>query len=311
MKKTGRVRYEIDPHNRLVYAKTGKISRVARFRTIVDGRFRIDKNNSLTYHIKKSEDSEIPQQVKLSGNWSLDKKHNLVLTLNKWGNQYAGNKLTIKGNLIDAKDNKISFAVATKDSLGKAHIYVLKLGGRWQADRHNRLIFDVKREKGETNELTLRGAWGLNRQNEIVYTHTKSRLKTKKKTTTAIILKGYWDITGKHRISYVLNKEIGSRLDFKVSVGKPTRRGLEYNIGIGVSPSKKTITILGKWRVNRKLALSFEIPSGGGKVKSIAFNAEYKLGKHSSLDLKLKNEFGDDLGMKVELSLAAGAKFRW
>ena len=37
MKKTEKIRYEVDPHNRLVSEKTGKETEVPGFRTILDG----------------------------------------------------------------------------------------------------------------------------------------------------------------------------------------------------------------------------------------------------------------------------------
>ena len=132
MKKTEKIRYEIDPHNRLIYEKTGEESEVPGFRTVLDGNFEIDENNHVACHVKKSQGSDIPQQVKLRGGWALDKEHNLALTLDKWGNQIAGNKLTVESELIDAKDNKLSFALTSKDSEGNNHIYIVKLGGRRQ-----------------------------------------------------------------------------------------------------------------------------------------------------------------------------------
>jgi len=160
MKKTEKIRYEIDPHNRLIYEKTGEESEVPGFRTVLDGNFEIDENNYVTYHVKESQAScgerspelaegqsrttDIPQQVKLRGAWSLDKEHNLVFTLDKWGNQIAGNKLTVESELIDAKDNRLSFALTLKDSEGNNHIYIVKLGGRWQADENNRLSFNIE-----------------------------------------------------------------------------------------------------------------------------------------------------------------------
>ena len=47
-----RVRYEIDPHNRLVIRKTAGKTSLPYFRKVVTGRFKIDKNNALTYHVK-------------------------------------------------------------------------------------------------------------------------------------------------------------------------------------------------------------------------------------------------------------------
>ena len=340
MKKTEKIRYEIDPHNRLIYEKTGEESEVPGFRTVLDGSFEIDENNYVTYHVKKSQGHDVPQQVKLRGNWALDnehnltltldKEHNLVLTLDKWGNQIAGNKLTVESELIDAKDNRLSFAVTSKDSEGNDHIYIVKLGGRWQADEHNRLSFYIEKEKGITDRITLQGSWEVNQQNELIYTYEKS---ARGKETKTITLKGYWDITEKHRIKYVLNKEIESEFDFKVSVGKPVGRGLEYEIGVGASPSKKTITLFGSWKVNKKMGLLFEMPYAEGKINSVIFGAWGKLDKNLNLEMRLENKIGEDLGIDVklsrrilegqgeafiralrsqkEVSIMAGVRFRW
>jgi hypothetical protein len=302
MKKTEKIRYEIDPHNRLVYEKTGRESEVTWFRTVLDGVFAIDENNNVTYHVKKSQVSDIPQQVKLRGNWALDNEHNLVLTLDKWGNQIAGNKLTVESELIDAKDNKLSFAVTSKDSENNTHIYIVKLGGRWQADEYNRLTFNIEKETGITDRITLAGAWEVNKQNELIYTYEKSSPGEKEKITKTITLKGYWDIAGKHRIIYVLNKEIKSEFDFKVSVGKPVGRGLEYEIGVGVAPSKKTITLFGSWKVSKNLGLLFEMPYEEGKIRSVILGGWGKLDKNYTLELRLQNKIGEDLGIDVKLS---------
>lgn len=302
MKKTEKIRYEIDPHNRLVYEKTGEKSEVPGFRTVLDGNFEIDENNYVTYHVKKSQGYDVPQQVKLRGGWALDNEHNLVLTLDKWGNQIAGNKLTVESELIDAKDNRLSFAVTSKDGEGNDHIYIVKLGGRWQADEHNRLSFNIEKEKGITDRITLQGAWEVNKQNELIYIYEKSARGKEEKITKTITLKGYWDITEKYRIIYVLNKEIESEFDFKVSVGKPVGRGLGYEIGVGASPSKKTITLFGSWKVNKKMGLLFEMPYAEGKINSVIFGAWGKLDKNLNLEMRLENKIGEDLGIDVKLS---------
>ncbi|MCK5209459.1 MAG: hypothetical protein KAQ79_15600, partial [Cyclobacteriaceae bacterium] len=82
-----KITYEIDPYNRLIINKAGKKSELSRFRQVLDGRFKIDKDNRLVYYIKAPtpRGTEIPYQVKLQGKWSLSDDHNLCLTLNKWG----------------------------------------------------------------------------------------------------------------------------------------------------------------------------------------------------------------------------------
>ena len=83
-----RLRYEVDPHNRLIVQETGKRLRLTRFRRVFDGRFKTGPNNYLTYHIKApmqgvTPDRKAPHQVKLRGKWALTKNHDLKLTLDK------------------------------------------------------------------------------------------------------------------------------------------------------------------------------------------------------------------------------------
>ncbi|MCK4947764.1 MAG: hypothetical protein KAS46_05280 [Candidatus Aureabacteria bacterium] len=302
MKKTEKIKYEIDPHNRLIFTKTGRKSKLPKYREVIDGRIKIDKNNSFIYHVKQPQDSKLPQQVKFSGKWYLNKNHDLVLTLDKKHKMYAGDKLTIKGEIKDAKANKLVFSVAAKDILNQPREYILNLSGSWQADKYNRLTFNVKRNKGITDILTFKGGWSINKQNQIIYTYEKAHLKTKKRVTKTINFKGHWNITEKHRILYVLNKKIDSQFDFKVSLGKPLKRGLQYKIGIGSVPSKEKITLFGEWKVNRRLGVLFEMPYEKGILQRIVFGASCKPGKNSTIEFKLRNELGKDLGMDIKLS---------
>ncbi|MFH1309761.1 MAG: hypothetical protein ABIH85_03665 [Candidatus Omnitrophota bacterium] len=302
MKKTEKTKYEIDPLNRLVIAETGEKSKLPKFRKILDGKIKIDKGNTFTYRVNKSQDSTIPQQIKLTGKWSLDDEHNLVLTLDEQHKQCAGDKIKIKGEIIDAKADKLVFSVTTKNTLDQTQAYILELGGTWQADKNNRLTFDVKKEQGKTDRLTLTGKWDIGEQNHIIYTYTNAQLKTGKKITNTITLKGYWDITEKSRILYVLNKKINSQFDFKVSLGKPIKRGLQYEIGVGSVPSKKKITLFGEWKLNPKLGILFEMPYEEGKLKSVVFGASCKLDRGYDVDFRLKNKLGEDLGIDVKIS---------
>jgi hypothetical protein len=178
------------------------------------------------------------------------------------------------------------------------------LAGRWQADRYNRLIFRAARKNDLQDELSLSAAWEIDKKNQLVYTYTKAALKTKEKTEHAITFKGYWDINQKTRLSYILNQEIGSGFEFTASVARPLKRGLEYEIGIGVHPRKKKILLFGSWKINPQVGLSFEMPAEEGKIKSILFGADCKLGKNRTLELKLRNSFHKDLGINLKFSQA-------
>ena len=302
MKITQKIKYGVDPHNRLIAAKSRKESEVTGFRHILDGRFKIDKFNTLSYHLKHPQSSPIPQQLKLSGRWSLDKKHNLVLTLNKKHNQIVKDRLTLKTQIINAKADKLEFLITSKDRQGRPHLYTLALRGRWQADKYNRLTFSVKRRKDLYEQLTLRGTWEVNRRNQIIYTYNKASLKESKKNTHTIAFKGYWQICKLNRLIYILNRQTGSGFDFKISLGKPDKYGLKYEIGIGARPKRKKLSLFGRWKVNRSLGLTFEMPTQNGKPQRLIFGARLKLKKNSYLEARLKNSFGKDLGIVLKLS---------
>ena len=54
-----KIRYEIDPHNRLV-------RRLPRFRKVIDGKFKIDKKNTLIYHVKAPVPRDANRKVRKS-----------------------------------------------------------------------------------------------------------------------------------------------------------------------------------------------------------------------------------------------------
>ncbi|MBM3255815.1 MAG: hypothetical protein FJZ08_05895, partial [Candidatus Omnitrophica bacterium] len=248
-----KIRYEVDPHNRLIAARSKKESVLNKYREVLEGRFSIDKHNSLIYHLKRSRDFELPQQIKFQGRWSLNSQHDLVLTLDKWNNQCQGDKLIISGNIISAKADELVFSAMTRDSRGKGQIYLLKLSGFWQADVYNRLSFNIEKEEGPAERLTLECAWEVDRSNKLVYNYTKQGLKRKDKLIQSIAFQGYWDVINKHRISYIISRELNSRLDFKASFEKPLKNSLQYQIGIGINNKKTPLKIFGSWRVNKKV----------------------------------------------------------
>ena len=300
MKKSEKITYRVDPHNRLEFLKSNE--NLKKYRTVTAGTFKIDENNSLIYHVKKSSDHDLPQQIKFSGSWSLDKNHNLILTLDKWNNNCYGNELVFKGDIVSVESNMFSFAITTKDSSGDKKAYTLHLKGIWRADKYNRITFNVIKKNATSNKLTLSGTWDINKQNQIVYSYTKTHLKKKIKSIHAVTFKGHWDIPKKYRLIYVLDKTDGSSLDFKVSLGKPDKRGLKYELGIGTKPTNKKFTIFGNWKINEKLGILFEVPYEKGKLEAIVFGATCKLGKNYALDVKLRNELNKPLGLNLKLS---------
>ncbi|MCK4463290.1 MAG: hypothetical protein KAU58_03160 [Candidatus Omnitrophica bacterium] len=303
-----KVKYGIDPHNKLIIEETKRKTKLPGFRRILDGKFKVNKNNTLIYHIKSPlpHDINAPHQVKLRGRWSLTENHSLRFTLDKWRRQTFGDQLILRGDITDVNKNSVEFSVTTttKDNVRSTH--VLKLRGRWQADKHNRLIFMVKKEHQRYDTLTFNGAWQINKNHEIIYQYQKARLIRKLKKIHTLTLKGYWDIKEKMRVSYVIDRNTNSAFDFRTRLAIFKDDYIKYAIGIKLSrrpgPVKQTITLFGRWKVKKNVGLVFEVKYGNRKIQKIVFGAEVKITNRDTILFKLKNNVdNEDIGIKLEL----------
>jgi len=301
-----RIKYELDPFNRLIAKKTGDKSQVRAFRKVIDGTFKIDKNNTLKYHAKipSKIGSQLPHQIKLNGQWSLTKDHKLCLTLNKRG-RGVSDQLTFESQILDVKKNSIVFAITTRSKNNITKTYILDLKGKWQADKNNRLTFGVKREGGKHNLLTFDGKWETNKNHQLIYKYVTGKLVRKEKQLRTLTFKGHWEINDKTHITYLVGHRSDSVLKFKTGVGIFKDKSISYEVGVGLSkgkvPVKQTVTLYGNWKIKGRGKLVFEVEYEKGKLYAISFNAEAKLTDKNSVKFKLKNELNQNLGAQIEL----------
>ena len=301
-------RYEIDPHNRLVVSERGRKAPFGHFRKVLDGRFKVDKNNTLSYHIKAPvpRDINIPHQVKLRGKWSLTDNHNLKLTLDKWGRETFGDRLTLQGHIIDVDKNSILFAVTTWTKEGIQSTYALKLQGIWQADKYNRLTFRARKEEGIHDILTLNGIWEINKNHQLIYQYEKAQLIRKSKKIHTLAFKGYWDIKDKARISYIIDRNTNSVFNLKTGLGLFKGDYIKYEVGIGLSqrpkPIKQTIKLFGKWKIKKNAGLIFEVKYGDKKVHAVVFGAKARLTDKDTVSFRLRNDINKDISANLKLS---------
>jgi len=305
---SNKVRLEVDPHNRLVMTEKGKKTDVRRHRHVLTGRFKVNENNELSYHVKSpySRGQDMPHQMRLRGKWALTEDHNLELKLDKWGRQTFGDKLILEGRILDVKKNSLLFSMSTTTKKDVETTYTINLSGTWHADKNNRLTFSVKREKQRHDILTFRGAWQINKNYQIVYKYEKARLITKKKELHTLEFKGHWDIKDKARLFYAIDRRSDSVMSFKTGVGIFSGKEIKYRIDIGVKdtgvPTERTLTLKGTWKVKRNIGLTFESAYKAGEVHSIVFGADAKLTSKDTVSLKIKDERGKDLGGELEIS---------
>lgn len=299
------IKYEVDPYNQLIISTLCKTTNLPKFRQVLAGRFKTDKNNNLTYVIKKPLSKDTPHQVKLKGSWSLDKNNDLVLSLDKTKRDSLGNKVILKGQLKTVSKDSLDFSLTTKTK-DKLSSYVIKLNGKWQADKYNQLTFNLKKEKSKHDILTLKGGWQINKNNQITYTYKKSQLIRKQKKDYTLTFKGHWDILGKKRISYTLDKSSTSGFDLRAYYSQFKSNYIKYKVGISTAvkpnPKDNVITLFGQWKLTKALGLSFEVKNKQGKPYSIKFGAEAKLTKKDTINFKLKNANNKDIQAQIELN---------
>lgn len=298
-----RVYYEVDPFNRLI-ARTppGRKSRIKKFRQVIYGRFRTGRDNAIFYEVNKSQGIDIPQKIRFSGDYSLTKEHDLIITLNKWNNQCEGNRLALKAKIIDAKSNEIALLVNSKLSENKGLAYIMRFYGSWQADKHNRLTFGVEKESNKIDPLILSGAWEINNNNEIVYNYGNDGQN--------LIFKGHWDINDRCRLKYVLGGKTDSGFNFRSSLGTLAPKGkkayVAFDVGIGINGPRKPrrkVIFAGRWRI------------GAGKELIL----ETSDIKESGLTLKFTKEMFNKKGIAYlesavkdrEFFTGGGIAFKW
>jgi len=301
-----KLKYEVDPHSRLIAGNTGRKTNLPKFRKVLDGRFTIGKNNTLIYHVKSPvwHGVCIPHQLKLKGKWSLTERGDLRLTIDKWGRASFGDKITLKGDIISVSKNSLLFAITKATKENKISTYALKLEGTWQADRLNRLTFRATKEEGRHDILTLTGIWKIDKNYRIIYCYEKADLIRKTKKVHTLTFKGYWNITDNAKVSYVIDKRIGSAFKFKAGLAVLAAKHVKFELNIGLT-KKQALTFAGTWKIG-KAAASFRLRKEiGEKGLTAGFRLSRKIQKQAGEMFLAAGK------SKREASIFAGAGYKW
>lgn len=298
-----KLRYAVDDLNRLLIRKDDKPY-------ALEGEFKIERNNLIFEPHRKSpftKELDLPKRIKFQGNWQLSENRDLKLTLVDNDYQHREDELEIRGRVIACEADAIVFETKFKKTSTEDKITLLRLGGRWQANEFNELNFLVSKER-EEDVLRFVGGWKINQNQEIVYTYEKQDLITKTRFEETITFKGCWQINARDRITYALDFKNKSFFEFKVQLLRPDLRGderqIKYSIGIGVKDlrEEKVISLFGKWKVQPKKTISFELDYGEKGIRALTFGASVLLDKNNEFVFELKDRRGKDLGFSVALN---------
>lgn len=289
-----KIRYEIDPHRRLVATAGG-------MRQVLDGTLKISADNELVYHVKRPVAGDAPQQVRCRGTWALDAKQRLVFFLDKWDRRVAGGKLVLGAEVLSASGHELVFTLTGRDSDGKEKMILLTFGGSWQVDTANRLNFLVERESGSPDRLRFRGSWAVNRNHELTY-----RFSGAGRSPQSLEFKGSWVVSGRDRLTYCLtygkSADMSARISLEATLEHAFSDRLVFVLGGSAGLRGEKMTFFGKWRFDKTQGLSFELTRRDGRLSRMVFGgyARFKSGLAAQVELAVSH--GEALGVTVDLS---------
>jgi len=227
------------------------------------------------------------------GRWNLGRGGELALRRDG-----VNESASVKAEILEAGPAFLLVRVHGEQAGQKARKRRMRLAGRWTIDSRNRLVFEVERANGVSDALTLDGAWEIGRDLSIRYQFARSG----KNPAREISLEGVWDFPGPGELVYTL--ENGDALRFRAALQtrsvRAKRGEIRWQIGIDARRrlTTRTLALFGKWRLRRDLSLAFET-SFGGRRRSIAFDAVYRVGARDSVAVGLAGSNGRPLGVEV------------
>jgi hypothetical protein len=150
--------------------------------------------------------------------------------------------------------------------------------------------------------VTLQGSWQIDKNNRIVYAYDRDDLRSGRRQRHRVVFKGRWKISPGKMLSYSLSGRSGSSLDFKVSLAKPTRRGLKWSIGAQAGLPSKKLAIFGSWRLTERLGLVLEIDCQDGRPRQLVFGTSFRFDSEYNLEFTVRTGKSGAAGAKIKLS---------
>ena len=197
---------------------------------------------------------------KVKGRWVLTPGHEL-----QYKSEGKNEEIKLKGSLVAAEPDALIFSVTERQNDQRIVTSLVKLSGEWKLNPENQILFEVEKETGRNDTLTLTGGWKVGESHELVYRWEETRLKTKKRQIRTLVFRGFWELSEKNRLTYYLGADSGSALKvrgaFQTHSILAKDGEIRYQIGVEAAARKnaQVIVLFGKWKISRDLGLLFEI----------------------------------------------------
>ncbi|MBI2870865.1 MAG: hypothetical protein HYY14_04060 [Candidatus Omnitrophica bacterium] len=304
MKLKQKYRYELDPLNRLVIRSPRAPGSPLRPVHIVDGTYEIGPGNTLAWQASTREGTPL-HRVIFTGTWSLTRRHELALTLERSKTQVFGDTLVFKGEVGEPEAQGLAFTARGGIAPGGQKKQVLRLEGTWQADPRNRLVFLAQRggERGP-HPITLEGTWEIGAGHQILYRYETSKAGRREERT--IQFAGSWSLTQENRLDYLLEKSGRSAFRFRAKLEHAPLMAHVHTIPFAVSIELKNgrrvrrrVSLTGQWKVRPAFDVTFELDYGGGRIETLRFASSIRLNTKDQIVLELKAQRGEPVGIEL------------
>lgn len=240
---------------------------------------------------------------KVKGRWVLTPGHEL-----QYKSEGKNEEIKLKGSLVAAEPDALIFSVTERQNDQRIVTSLVKLSGEWKLNPENQILFEVEKETGRNDTLTLTGGWKVGESHELVYRWEETRLKTKKRQIRTLVFRGFWELSEKNRLTYYLGADSGSALKvrgaFQTHSILAKDGEIRYQIGVEAAARKnaQVIVLFGKWKISRDLGLLFEIEYANGSKKAIRFGGEYSLDEDKTVRVDLQTRPGEPIGVELVIT---------
>ncbi|KJJ83285.1 hypothetical protein OMAG_002829 [Candidatus Omnitrophus magneticus] len=249
--------------------------------------------------------------ITLNGKWELTEDCDLKFTISEKERVLSGKTLILSGEIENVDANSLSFRFRESTALDGAETSTLTIAGVWQADKNNRITFQVSKNNADTDILTFQGAWKIGKKNELIYIYKKCYLKTKEDEDKKIIFNGIIELES-GKIIYRVEKSDTSFFSFsarlksnELSINSKTisyEVGITYTEKISFKSLLRTVEISGVWTIDKSLKISFNVVSINGEIRRIEFGIKRMFKNNGSISLSLIDRRGYDIGLNLELA---------
>ena len=266
------------------------------------GYFKV-RDNSLFYYPSVQERKIFPHKLEVQGKWRLDKDNTLLFIVDESQSRRFGTTVTFSARVNKARSRSLEFSLLRRLTPSLRKIKRIKLKGFWKADKYAKLSFLVKRGK-KSDQLIFTGDWYLDKTNRVIYSY--KRRFVKKRIINSFVLKGKWGLKA-NVLNFTLERSDKPLFSYCISPARRIlnlqRQKISFTLGGDYLARKtkrkktKVISLWGKWRVN-KTTVEFRIENGG----TLKFKLNKQLGKGKAVDFQLIDRKGKPLGFKVTVS---------